>query len=171
MGILDFLLGRQEDLTKDWPVRDFVMPDFDLASMTFGPLHFGCELACAQFFGRPDLFTWKGKDYCKLLFARAGFQIDFEDGHLCYIAFFIGPDEFLPEHQALVFSQPNLAQGRRFNRQTSTADLKKFLGEVESEDIDSDEIIITFLRSGITLEFELTTDGFLKRWNLFPEQG
>ncbi|PKL44085.1 MAG: hypothetical protein CVV42_19675 [Candidatus Riflebacteria bacterium HGW-Riflebacteria-2] len=171
MGILDFLFGGKEDPTKEWPVQEFAMPDFDLSDMSFGPLHFGCELSLAYVFGRPDLFTWRGSDYCELLYARHGFQIDFENGCLRYIAFFIGPDSLLPDHPKMVFAKPWLKKIAQFTSATNADGLKKILGDASSEDFDNDEIILTFSRSGLLLEFELTTEAFLKRWNIFPEAG
>lgn len=170
VGILDFLFGRQEDLTKDWSILEFEMPDFDLSDLSFGPLHFGCELSLAHAFGRPDLFHWRGSDYCELVYARHGFQIDFEGEKLRYIAFFIGPDSCLPELPSMVFSQPRLKKVAQFTQQTTNEELTELFGEAKSEDFDSDEIILTFVRSGLALEFELTSEGFLKRWNIFPDQ-
>ena len=169
MGILDFLFGGKEDLTREWPVNDFEMPDFDLSDLSFGPLHFGCEFDLAHAFGRPDQFRWSGRDYCELLYARHGFQIDFEDGRLRYIAFFIGPDACLPGHPQLAFAQPWLKKIAQFTPKTSADELKQVLGEASSEDFGNDEIVLTFERSGLLLEFELTPKACLKRWNIFPE--
>ncbi len=170
MGILDFLGFGREDLTKDWPVLEFELPEFDLKDLSFGPVHFGCEFDLAHAFGKPDRFKWVGRNYCELLYARYGFQIDFEDGRLRYIAFFIGPDESSPSHPRMAFSKPWLKKTVQFTDQTRAGDLKRVFGEAGSEDFDSDEIVITFFRSGLSLEFELTEKAFLKRWNIFPEQ-
>lgn len=169
MGILDFLGLGKEDPTKDWPVLEFELPDFDLKDLSFGPLHFGCELDLAHAFGRPDKFRWSGRNYCELLYARYGFQIDFEDSRLRYIAFFIGPDVHLPDHSQMAFSRPWLKRIAQFTPNTTADELRKIFGEASSEDFDSDEIVMTFARSGLLLEFELTQKAFLKRWNIFPE--
>ena len=169
MGILDALLGRQNDPTMAWPPTEFAMPDFDLESMSFGPLHFGCELHEAQPFGKPDRFTWSGKNTSELLFARNGFQLDFEADRLIYIAFFIGHDRFLPDHPALSLSKPKIKGVVQLTNETSIGDLCRLFGTPTSEDRDGEEIILNFSRSGVVLEFELNTSGFLKRLNLFPE--
>ncbi len=171
MGILDFFGWGREDPTKDWPVVEFDMPEFDLKDLSFGPLHFGCEFDLVHAFGRPDRFSWSGRDYCELVYARYGFQIDFEDGRLRYIAFFVGPDRHLPDRLEINFSQPSLKKTARFTAQTTADDLKQIFGEASSEDFDSDEIVLTFSRSGLALEFELTAEAALKRWNIFPEPG
>ena len=152
-------------------VIEFEMPEFDLTDLSFGPLHFGCELDLAHAFGRPDQFKWSGRNYCELLYARYGFQIDFEEGRLRYIAFFIGPDACLPDHPEMTFSQPCLKKTAKFTAQTTADNLKQIFGEASSEDFDSDEIVLTFSRSGLALEFELTAEAVLKRWNIFPEPG
>lgn len=169
MGIMDFLFGGREDLTKDWQVIEFEMPDLDLADLSFGPLHFGCDLSYAHAFGRPDLFTWRGNDYYELLYAKHGFQLEFEAGKLVYIAFFIGPDSCQPEHPELFFAQPRLKKYGQFTDQTSVDDLKDLFGEPSAEAYDTEEIVITFTRSGLVLEFELTSEARLKRWNIFAD--
>ncbi|MBU1107246.1 MAG: hypothetical protein KKB51_11305 [Candidatus Riflebacteria bacterium] len=168
MGILDLLFGRQDDPTLAWLSTEYETPDFDLDNMAFGPLHFGCDLLEAQCFGKPDKFTWSGKDRCELLFAQGGFQLNFESGKLVYIAFFIGKDKFLPDHPAMSFTKPKIKGVAQLSQETTIGDLCKLFGAPESEDRDGEEIILIYSRSLITMEFELDTSGFLKRWNLFP---
>ncbi|PKL41528.1 MAG: hypothetical protein CVV41_18230 [Candidatus Riflebacteria bacterium HGW-Riflebacteria-1] len=170
MGFFDFLFGNKEDPTKDWPVTDFSTPDFVMQEQSFGRLHFGCELADAQHFGRPDLFVWRDNDYCELVYACHGFQLDFEEGRLCYIAFFIGPDSCLPNLPGMVFSQPCFEKVAQFTQKTTSQDLVDLFGEPISEDFDSEEIVRNFVHSRLVFECELTPEGFLKRLNLFPEQ-
>jgi hypothetical protein len=71
----------------------------------------------------------------------------------------------------MTFAQPWLKKIAQFTSNTSADDLKKIFGEASSEDFDIDEIVLTFARSGLTLEFELTPESVLKRWNIFPEPG
>src|SRR4051812_32368402 len=108
MSILDHLFGQPPDPTLAWGEGAPALPEFNLATMSFGSLCFGASLESAAFLGRPERFEWKRKGYAELLYAARGFQLDFDDGKLSSLAFFIGPDEFRPKHEALAFAQPRL---------------------------------------------------------------
>jgi hypothetical protein len=168
IGIIDRLLGRWRDPTKDWRVEVGASPDFDLSRMAFGSLRLGDPIEAARFLGRPDSFRWKKDGYCELLYARAGFQLDFQGGHLCYVAFFVGVDTYQPTHPTLSLSQPQIRGGIRLTQRTGREELLRYFGRPVSEDCDSDETILYYLRGGVTMEFELDGSGHLKRWNLYP---
>lgn len=170
MGWWNKLLSWSNDPTADWPGMDLNAPGVDLSNMSFGPLRFGDDLEAAQALGRPDRFTGNRAKYCELLYARCGFQIDFEKGRFCYLAFFIGQDEHQPKHPALIFSQPKLAEDVKLTQGTRIADIKNLFGDPVSENVDSDETILFYMHNGITMEFELTNSGHLKRWNLYPKK-
>jgi len=169
MGIFDLFLRFKKDPTRDWPAGTVSLPEIDQSGMLSGPLKFGCNLQQARFFGKPDKFTWKSSENCELLYARSGFQIEFECDKLDYVAFFIGPDEFLPDFPGLSFSQPVLKDKAVFNQKTTREFVRQIFGTPVTEDVDADETIMTFSKSGIILEFEFNPTGYLKRWNLFPE--
>ncbi len=169
-GVLDFLLGRKPDPTSEWPVLEFETPEIDLSSLEFGPLRFGCDLKEAMTFGKPELFTWSGEETCELLYARKGFQIDFEKGCFDYLAFFIGADECLPKHPALAFGRPRVKGFGVLSGEIRIDDLGKLFGSPDSMDVDSEETVVWFSRSEIKLEFEINQAGFLKRFSLFPEK-
>ena len=175
MSFFDRLLGIRKDPTLDWKPSSLPIPDFDLATMRFGALRFGDGFDAAAFLGRPDGFQWtQGQgDYCELLYAAGGFEIDYDRGRFAYLAFFIGPDDYLPKHQALEFSKPRLhgctPDGIQLSQDTDQAMLERLFGKADSKDIDEDEGILFYTRHGISMEFEL--DGKtkrLKRWNLYP---
>jgi len=142
--------------------------------MRFGSLRFGDGLDAAAFLGRPDEFEWTLPEYCELLYASGGFQIEFEKGRLAYIAFFIGPDDLLPTHRALAFSEP-LVHGRapetiRLSRDCDRSVLERMFGAPDSVDTDCDETILYYTRQNVTMEFEINgKTGQLKRWNLYPQ--
>lgn len=169
MTFLDSLLGREPDPTRGWPKIDSILPELDIRQMTLGPLRFGDELGAAAFLGRPDLFNWTVDGYCELVYARCGLQIDFDQGRLAFIAFLIGPDEFLPSVSGMTFAQPRIAGGGTFTSATDGNDVRGLFGPPESEDEDSEETILNYSRQGVSMEFELNQDGRLKRWNLYPE--
>jgi len=111
MSLFDRLLRRRTDPTLGWGAFSLPIPDFDLTEMRFGTLQFGDGFNAAAFLGRPDRFEWTQGGYCELLYAAGGFQIDYEDSKFEYLAFFIGPDKYLPKQRALAFSQPRLRGG------------------------------------------------------------
>ena len=173
MKLIDRLLGRRSDPTLSWPPSTVPMPDFDINTMQFGALHFGDPLEAAASLGRPDRFMWTQDEYCELLYASRGFQLDFDRGKLAYLAFFIGPDEFVPTHSAFQFSKPRVhgvaIDGIELSPGVDRALIEKLLGPPDSVDVDAEEVILFYNRQGITLEFELDGKaGALKRWNLYP---
>ena len=169
MSILDRLLGAQPDPTKDWPIEPPPPAAFDLTHRAFGSLIFGGSLESAKSLGRPDRFEWTQPDYCELLYARSGFQIDFSHGSFGYLAFFLGPDALLPRHPDMTFSQPELGEGIRLTDDTSRAQLDACFGLPDAEDTDENETILFYTRNGIAVEFEYARNGLLKRCNLYPK--
>jgi len=173
MGFFSSVLGgvASHDPTIAWSLTgDLPTPEVQFATRRIGPLAFGAPLAEAQCFGRPDLFRRRHHDYFELVYARAGFQLDFEGGRLAYGAFFVGPDEFDPACRSLRYSRPHEAGGASFSDQTTKETLVEIFGPPVSVDRDAQEIVVHFTRNGLTLEFELNGKGCLKRWNLYPEE-
>lgn len=174
MSFIDSLLGSHGDPTADWKAPCLPIPDFDMEEMRFGELGFGDSIETAAFLGRPDRFNRRVRNHCELLYASGGFQIDFDEGGLSYLAFFIGPDGFLPKHGALRFSNPRL-QGlspgvARLSSGDDRASVERLFGKADSADVDEDETICFLLRRGIQMEFEFDgKSGRLKRWSLYPE--
>src|SRR5690606_15496080 len=124
-----------------------------------GSLGFGDAIEAAAFLGRPDRVVFVKKSYCELLYARGGFQLDFEDSALAYLAFFIGPDEHLSKHPGLALSAPRLAgiapEGQRLSQDTDRGALERLFGVPESVDADPTEVVLSVARQGVVMEFEL----------------
>jgi len=140
----------------------------------FGDLKFGAPLEDAMSFGRPVRFRWIQKDYCELLYARRGFQIDFEDNRFASAAFFMDqhvaePDVaggFDPALLNLVLRDDNIGElSRRSTRDVITG----YFGSPSQIDSDTDETILTFEVAGLTLEFEMhPKTNTLMRFNIYP---
>ena len=150
------------------------MPAFDLTTMRFGGLSFGDQTEAARFLGRPERARWIQKDYCELLYAARGFQVDFEKDKFVYLAFFVGPCELGPDFPDVQFSQPKIHAGTAadfaLSQNTDRALLERIFGEPDGVDVDETETILSFFRQGMELEFELAAaTGKLKRWSVFPE--
>ena len=127
-----------------------------------------------SFLGRPAKIRWPRKDYGELLYPAGGFQMDFDHGKFSYLAFLIGPDPCVPEDVAFTYSKPRLRgasqESMRITENTSRADLEKVLSTPTTTDEDKDETVISYEWDRLTMEFEFTPEGRLKRWNLFPTE-
>jgi len=164
-----FQVEAAPDPTLDWPELHPATPGINLATRQVGPVAFGDSLANARCFGRPDSWRFLKDDYLELVYTRAGFQLDFEKARLAYAAFFVAPDEFDPSAKELVHCAVREESGIRLSATTTQADLAAWLGAPDSVDaIDANDVIVTYLRHGLELEFELNRAKRLKRWNLFP---
>jgi len=166
------LAGQYSDhAVLDWPVIDAPAPEVNVAENRFGRLKFGAPLDDAHYLGKPESCRRIGRDYLELVYARAGFQVDFDHGLLAYGAFFVGPDEAQPATEGLTYCFPALEGGPRFTPQTSRADLEKVFGPPDQVDaMDADDVIVTFRKGDLVLEFEMNLAGGLKRWNIYPEK-
>lgn len=167
-SIFDKLLGRRPNPTEHWPRVSMPAPDINLSQGTIGPLRFGDDLASANVFGRPDMFRWTQSDYCQLVYAGAGFQIDFDSGKLACAAFFVGPDTHLPVGAS--FSKPRFFPSARFSKDTSQKEIEAVFGAPKSRDCDDDEILLFYEVKALTIEFECTPAGLLKRSNIYPTE-
>lgn len=98
--------------------------------------------------------------------------MEFNKGTFVYIAFFLGPDECLPDCEDLSFADVEWKGARfergRFNSETSKADLIRQFGAPTVEDTDDSELLMIYERGAATMEFELNLEDRLKRWNIFP---
>src|SRR5262245_11299033 len=165
--MLRALLGKLKgspDLTADWPQASGPTPAIDCARESIGGLRFGDDLELARKFGRPDRFRWTQPDYCELLYAPAGFQIDFEARRLAYAAFFVGPDEHVPSVPAMSFSSLQV-DSTLVSRETSSKQIEAAFGRPSSQDVDAEESVLFYPRGKLTLEFEFSAAGMLKRVN------
>jgi len=166
-----FATPVSRDPTADWPSAPAVAPEVCLETPAIGRLKFGSPLDEARYFGKPDISRGREGDCRELLYAKAGFQLDFERGRLAYVAFFVGRDPYQPPVNGLAYCAPQLRGGHRFSGDTTREDLIGVLGEPESiDDADQDEVVLSFFAKGLVLEFELNAEGRLKRWNLYPEE-
>lgn len=163
---------RDQDPTANWSEAPLQVPDVCLETAAVGQLKFGDALAAARYLGKPDEWRRSEPDYLELVYARAGFQLDFEHERLAYVAFLIGPDAGPPVTAHRAVCTPQLRGGRRFSAQTSREDLIATLGDPESIDAeDKDEVVLSFFAQGLVLEFELNSAGRVQRWNVYPEEG
>lgn len=174
MSLFSRIFGRALDPAIDWSPFEPPIPDLDVSTMSFGPLKFGDRLEEASFLGRPERFVWKQGTDCELLYASGGFLMEFSEGKFGYLAFFIGPDEWLPKEEPVSFCSPHVCgavpDGTQLSGDIEQAALEHLFGPADSRDVDPDEISLFYSRQKVTMEFELNgRTGKLKRWNLYPD--
>jgi hypothetical protein len=165
--LLSKLRPALPDPTREWPRRGIATLSVDTRRGTVGSLGFGSEIAAARVWGRPDSLRWTQPGYCELVYAAAGFQVDFDAGRLAYAAFFIAEDESLPTGMPVVFSTP-IVDGTRLTSGMSAKRIEGFFGAPEVDDHDGDEWVLTYVRGAVTAELEGAAAGTLKRVNVYP---
>lgn len=165
--LLSMLKRSAPDPTREWPRTGIATPPVDTRRGTIGPLSFGRELAAARVWGRPDSLRWTQPDYCELVYAAAGFQVDFDAGRLAYVAYFIADDASLPKKTPVVFSTP-VVDGTRLTSGLSAKRIEGLFGPPDASDREEDEWVLTYVRGPVTAEFEGAEAGTLKRVNAYP---
>lgn len=171
MKFLKRMLGMHDDPTAGWGAAGAPLPPLDISTMRFGSLGFGDPLESARFLGRPDAVEWPSGATCRMIYGRDGFQLDFEAGVLDFVTFFIGPDEFDPKTPSFRHAAPGLAGGGRITPATARAELERLFGAPTHDESYDGEIILTFFRNGVSMEFEFAPDASrLKRWMLYPDE-
>jgi hypothetical protein len=176
MGLLDRIFkkfNREEpDPTLEWAeyreMELVVVPN----EMRIGSLKFGDPLSAAEFLGKPSSFAWGYPGYCELVYAEGGFQLDFDMGRLVFVAFYLDHHVLEPEGE-FAFSAPVvvLSGGERveLSKRLKAPDLVEIFGQPKEIDKDSDETILFFESTSMTMEFELRPESHtLAKWNLFP---
>lgn len=171
MSFFDRILGREPNPTQKWPIVELSHPDIDLEDICLGSLRFGDPLASAQCLGRPDVFRGTENGYCELLYARSGFQIDFDASSFVYLAFFIAPDKETATLPGLAFSQPHINGAGSLTSNITETQITGWLGSPGDEERDGNETVLFYPQGEVTMEFEMNSDGCLKRWNLYPQKG
>lgn len=170
MKFLKRMLGINDDPTAGWGAAGAPLPPLDLSTMRFGSLGFGDPLESARFLGRPDAVEWPSHTTCRMIYGRGGYQLDFESGVLDFATFFISPDEFDPKTPSFRHAEAALAGGGRITGSAKREELERLFGAPTYEENDDEEIILTFFRNGVSMEFEFTPDATrLKRWMLYGD--
>jgi hypothetical protein len=165
--LLSKLRPTLPDPTREWPRTGIATPSVDTRRGTVGSLQLGSEMAVARVWGRPDSLRWTQPGYCELVYAAAGFQVDFDAGRLAYVAFFIADDASLPTKTPVAFSSP-IVDGTRLTSGMSATRIEGLFGPPDVNDRDETEWVLTYVRGPVTTEFEGSAAGTLKRVNVYP---
>lgn len=142
--------------------------------MTFCGLRFGATLEQARGIGKPDdveLTT----ERVNLLYARSGFELEFQAGAFSSVAFFIALDEHTPDYQALRFASPSLTLRNgdvcELNDKTTAELLVDAFGKPADTEMSDEEALMYWEVNGVTVEAELFTTNQLKRLSFWPLDG
>lgn len=156
-----------EDLVSQWPEVSQATPLIDLAKRTIGPLRFGCSLEEAAILGRPTRVNCRADEYCELVYASAGVQLDFDRRRLAYAAFFVGRDDTVPNGD-VTYCSPRFSDGARFSSASDVSEIEAAFGTPKSRETDAEERVWTYEIGELTIEFEFDAAGRLKRLAVFP---
>jgi len=177
MKFLQRLLGTKTggppNPTIDWPEPQNVELNLVPHEGRLGNLRFGASIENARIFGKPSRFRWIRNNYCELLYAQAGFQIDFDGGQFGYMAFFINRHVAEPDIAGgfdLAIVNLLLADGGtgQLTKESKRDVIEGYYGTATRIDDDDDEIVLHYEIAGVTMEFELDpNDKTLMRLNLY----
>lgn len=181
MKLLDRIFGKkrsnQPDPTVDWPCPVAIEPELVPHEGRFCDLAFGAPMDAARKFGKPSRCRWLEDEYCELLYAQAGFQIEFEAGRLAYLAFFVNQPAAMPDVEGgfdAAVVKLRLTGGRtgQLSHESTRDDIERLFGSPARMEEEPDETILTYLVAGFTMEFEMQPEGgTLVRFNIYPATG
>lgn len=177
MSFLTRLLGIKStppDPTLAWPSYQDHQLILTPHEGRLEDLKFGDPIANAKSLGKPSKIRWVDETYISLIYAQAGFQIDFEKDRLVYMAFYTDRHEAEDEIEGgfkLITVSLKLADGRaaKLSKASKRIDIEDIFGIPSNIDYDSAETILYFTDQSLTIECEMQpNDGTLMRMNLFP---
>ena len=163
---LQKFFGAEPHPSMQWPQLEIQTPAFQTSTRAVADLTFGSGIDGAMMFGAPDEVRPLDGGGVNLVYAKAGFQLEFDQDSLTCVAFFVSKDEYQPDTPGLTHCEP-IVDGHKFGPSHSPAQVQDLLGAPKSVDEDEDETILDYERNGLTLEFEFTAAGALKRLSLF----
>ena len=161
------LSGAKENPCEGWPDRTVETPSLVTTESRVGHLKFGEPLSGALPFGKPDVVEWIDSGTCKLIYAQAGFELEFDQGKMSSAAFFIGKDRYEPKCENLGYAKP-MIDSVAFDNAFTSRGIEAVLGAPQSIDEDPEETVYFYHLQRLTIELELGAKGALKRINCYP---
>lgn len=175
MPFLNWLLNLFfTDPTRDWLDQPLCPLTLDLCNGRLNQLSFGSIYEEAKIFGRPEEIERFSKSFFLFWYFQRGIMLEYAQQKLYYFSFLIGPDPYLFDDKKITFSAP-LIESDRFrpfvvtNKTTKEQIYERFQAP-EEEDEDEEETVWYYTMKQICLEFEFSTEGFLKRLNVYPKE-
>jgi hypothetical protein len=167
VGLIDFLLRRQPDPTKDWPEGPGTLPPVRLKPFALGSLRLDDHVESARFLGRPDrVRRWKLAGSYQLAYEKQGLTLEFEAHRLCEVGFAINASWLVAER--LGPCKVRLEGGGVLSGETTLAEVKKRFGPPVEEDVDEDdgEILLRYKSGQQSMEVEFEDGRRLSYWSV-----
>jgi len=168
MNFLKRLFGGSPNPTAEWPILPPATPVVDLRTGEIGPLRRKSPLSDARALGSPSRYTHNAGSNPDLLYAPAGFLLEYEENALVEATFFIGADEGAPAEPSLKFCKPTLIthDGTRhqLHSEMKFDAVERALGKPARREADSDEVLLEWEINGITIWAEF--DEHQRLWKL-----
>jgi hypothetical protein len=164
VSILDWILRRQPDPTRDWPPNAGELPVVRTEPFSLGGLRLGDNVEAARPLGRPER-TRRAKIAMALVYERWGLQLEFEENRLVEAIFVIG--ETWQSDIKGSPCRPRLADGLQLSPDTRIDRVIERFGEPARRRTDGDgETTLSYVRDGVYMGFEFDEMGRLESWNV-----
>jgi hypothetical protein len=160
MGLIDFLLRRQPDPTKDWPEGPGTLPAVRLKPFALGSLRLDDRVESARFLGRPERCRrFKRVGSYQLNYNSLGLMLSFEDRRLWEVAFAIG-DTWLAT-EGMSRCRPRFEDGGELTDRSTIEEVKGRFGAPWEEEFDEEDNETTLRyaarKESMTFEFDGAT--------------
>jgi hypothetical protein len=166
VGLIDFLLRRQPDPTKDWPTGADSLPTVRLSPFGLGSLRMDDPVESARFLGRPEQCRrFKLVGSYQLNYFGLGMALSFEDHRLWEIVFAIN-DPWAEKGMSLC--RLRLENGAVLSGETTLDEVKQRLGAPQEEEFDEEdgETILRYSAGKQSMEIEFNEQKRLMCWSI-----
>ncbi len=163
---LQSLFSEKPHPCMQWPEMELSTPAFRTADQQIGDLKFGAPLDGAMQFGAPDQVEPGAEGSTCLVYAKAGFLLEFDKVGLISTAYFVGHDDYTPPYANLRHCTP-VIDSHLVTSEFGPEKIQELFGVPKSVDQDEDETILFYEGNGLTTEFEFNQHGRLKRVNMY----
>jgi hypothetical protein len=165
MGLLDFLLRRQPDPTKDWPDGTGSLPTVRLHPFAIGALRLDAPVDSARFLGQPErVKRYKVASCYRLIYEKLGMTLEFQGHQLTEVAFAIG-DTWLAT-EGMGRCKLRFEDGSELTDRSTIDDVKRRFGAPKEELFDEveSETELRYAEGKESMTFEFDREKKLTSW-------
>jgi hypothetical protein len=164
VSILDWILGRQPDPTRDWPPNAGELPVVRLDPFSLGGLRLGDGVEAARPLGRPEqVYRSKRAGIFTLIYVRWGVEFTFAEHRLSDVTFVIG-ETWLSDIKGSP-CRPRLADGAQLSPETTVEQVIARFGDPKERSTNQDgETVLDYERDRVIMSFEFD-EGRLVAWD------
>ena len=155
----------------DWPVKNPCLLTITVKPITINGIKLQSKIEEALPFGKAEVVYGVDGDIV-LNYLKNGLVLEYEQDRLVYVGVIIRPQDDISALPNTKGANAVLEYNEKINliNNTKAETIIQIFGKPEIDDIDSEERIMTNSVDGISFESEFTSDGMLKRFNLFPKK-